>query len=145
LKYEKGIEGQFREASPSAQNARQMKIVSLIIQIIVALGLLNVWLLRFNRPTPYRGGASRSMPEEFAAYGLPKWLLYVVGALKVSCALCLVAGIWVQALVLPAAGVITVLMLGAIAMHLKVRDPFIKSVPAGAVLALTAFVLANAL
>jgi len=85
------------------------------------------------------------MPEEFAAYGLPKWLLYVVGALKVSCALCLVAGIWVQALVLPAAGVIAVLMLGAIAMHLKVRDPFIKSVPAGAVLALTAFVLANAL
>ena len=121
-----------------------MKIVSLIIQIIVALGLLNVWLLRFNRPTPYRGGGSRSMPEEFAAYGLPKWVLYVVGALKVSCALCLLAGIWFPALVLPAAVLIGSLMLGAIAMHLKVRDPFIKSVPAGSILALTAFVLANA-
>jgi len=122
-----------------------MKIVSLIIQIIVALGLLNVWLLRFNRPTPYRGGGSRSMPEEFAAYGLPKWFMYVVGALKVSCALCLVAGIWVQILVLPAAAVIAALMLGAITMHLKVNDPFMKSVPAGTVLALTAFVLANAI
>ena len=121
-----------------------MKIVSLIIQIIVALGLLNVWLLRFYRPTPYRGGGSRSMPEEFAAYGLPKWVLYVVGALKVSCALCLLAGIWFPALVLPAAVLIGSLMLGAIAMHLKVRDPFIKSVPAGSILALTAFVLANA-
>ena len=85
------------------------------------------------------------MPEEFAAYGLPKWFMYVVGALKVSCALCLVAGIWVQILVLPAAAVIAALMLGAITMHLKVNDPFIKSVPAGTVLALTAFVLANAL
>ena len=84
------------------------------------------------------------MPEEFAAYGLPKWVLYVVGALKVSCALCLLAGIWFPALVLPAAVLIGSLMLGAIAMHLKVRDPFIKSVPAGSILALTAFVLANA-
>ncbi len=121
-----------------------MKIVSLIIQIIVALGLLNVWLLRFNRPTPFRGGMAQSMPEEFAAYGLPKWLLWTVGALKVSCALCLIAGIWVQTLVLPAAVLIAALMLGAIAMHLKVHDPFIKSVPAGTVLALTALVLANA-
>jgi hypothetical protein len=122
-----------------------MKIVSLIIQIIVALGLLNVWLLRFNRPTPYRGGNARSMPEEFAAYGLPKWAMYGVGVLKVSCAVCLVAGIWVQALVPPAALLIALLMLGAIAMHLKVRDPLIKSVPAATVLALTAFVLANAM
>lgn len=139
------IDGQFREADPSVKNAPQMKIVSLIIQIIVALGLLNVWLLRFNRPTPYRGGNSHSMPEEFAAYGLPKWVMYGIGALKVSCALCLIAGIWVKALVLPAAAVIAALMLGAIAMHLKIHDPLIKSVPAGTVLALTAFVLANAL
>jgi len=85
------------------------------------------------------------MPEEFAAYGLPKWLLYTVGTLKVSCALCLVAGIWFQALVPPAAVLIAGLMLGAIAMHLKVHDPFIKVVPAGTVLALTAFVLASAI
>ncbi len=29
-----------------------------IVSIIVALGILNVWLLRFHRSTPYRGGAS---------------------------------------------------------------------------------------
>ncbi len=84
------------------------------------------------------------MPEEFEAYGLPKWLLWTVGVLKVSSAVCLVAGIWVEVLVMPAAAFITALMLGAIAMHLKVHDPVIKSVPAGAVLALSAFVMANA-
>ena len=45
-----------------------MKTVALIFQILVALGLLNVWLLRFRKPTPYRGGQARSMPEEFAAF-----------------------------------------------------------------------------
>ena len=85
------------------------------------------------------------MPEEFAAYGLPKWLLWIVGAVKVSCALCLVAGIWIPALVAPAAISVTVLMVGAIAMHLKVKDPLIKAVPASTVLALVAVLLANAI
>jgi uncharacterized membrane protein YphA (DoxX/SURF4 family) len=122
-----------------------MKIVSLILQITVALGLLNVWLLRFNKPTAYRGGSARSMSEEFAAYGLPGWFLWVVGGLKVACAFCLLAGIWVPVLVAPAAATIALLMLGAIAMHLKVRDPFMKAVPAILVLALIAVVLAGAL
>jgi uncharacterized membrane protein YphA (DoxX/SURF4 family) len=137
--------GPQREAVLRTKDDLQMKIVSLIIQIVVALGLLNVWLLRFNRPTPYRAGNARSMAEEFAAYGLPKWLLWIVGAVKVSCALCLVAGIWIPALVAPAAVSITVLMVGAIAMHLKVNDPLIKAAPASTVLALIAVVLANAI
>jgi len=101
-----------------------------ILQIIVALGLLNVWLLRFNRSTAYRGGQARSMPEEFAAYGLPGWSTFVVGALKVGSAMCLITGIWFPALVLPAALVIGILMVGALAMHLKIGDPLKKSMPA---------------
>ena len=85
------------------------------------------------------------MTEEFAAYGLPNWFLWIVGGLKVACAISLLAGIWVPVLVAPAAGVITLLMLGAIAMHLKVHDPLLKSVPASGVLALIAVVLANAI
>ncbi len=107
-----------------------MKTAIPILQIIVSLGLLNVWLLRFNRSTAYRGGEARSMPEEFAAYGLPRWSTYVVGALKVGGAMCLIAGLWFHPLVLPAALVIGILMVGALAMHLKIRDPLTKSVPA---------------
>lgn len=131
-------------ADPRLKYGPQMKIVSLIVQVIVALGLLNVWLLRFNKPTHYRGGDAHSMPEEFAAYGLPKWMMWAVGGGKVLCALCLLAGIWVPALVAPAAAVVLLLMIGAIAMHLKIHDPVSKSVPASAVLALVALVLVNA-
>lgn len=122
-----------------------MKNVVLLLQVIIALGLLNVWLLRFHKPTPYRPETARSMPEEFAAYGLPRWFLWIVGALKVGSAICLLVGVWMPALVGPAAAVIAVLMIGAIVMHFKVHDPLVKSVPASLVLALTAFVLANAL
>jgi uncharacterized membrane protein YphA (DoxX/SURF4 family) len=101
-----------------------------ILQAAVAFGLLNVWLLRFTQRTPYRGGGASSMHEEFAAYGLPAWSVYVVGTLKVGAAIALLAGIWFPALVLPAAALICVLMLGALAMHAKIRDPLVKFLPA---------------
>lgn len=114
-----------------------MNLVISICQILVALCLLNVWLLRFQRSTPYRGGDARSMREEFAAYGLPGWSPYVIGTLKVGSALCLLAGVWLRFLVFPSALLVAVLMLGALAMHLKIRDPLKKSVPALAILALS--------
>ena len=117
-----------------------MKTVVACFQIIVALGLLNVWLLRFGKSTAYRGGAARSMPEEFAAYGLPAWSTYVIGILKVASALCLIAGLWLPRIVLPAALLIVVLMLGALAMHLKVQDPLKKSLPALVMLILSAII-----
>ena len=70
-----------------------------ILQLIIAAGLLNVWLFRFNRSTAYRGGGARSMKEEFAAYGLPNMTTYAVGTLKVVAAFLLIAGIWYPVLV----------------------------------------------
>ena len=70
------------------------------------------------------------MVEEFAAYGLPAWFAYVIGALKVGSALALIAGIWRPAVVLPAAALISILMLGALAMHARIRDPLKKFLPA---------------
>ena len=113
-----------------------MRTVLISLQIAAALGLLNVWLLRFNRRTAYRGGDAASMPQEFAAYGLPAWFAYVVGTLKVGSALALIAGIWFPAVVFPAAALICVLMLGALGMHARIRDPLRKSLPALAMLGL---------
>ena len=112
-----------------------------ICQIIVGCGLLNVWLLRFNRGTPYRGGAATNMREEFAAYGLPAWSCYLVGFLKVASAFALLVGLFQPALVLPAAVVVAALMVGAVAMHLKVRDPFKKALPALTVLLLSLVII----
>lgn len=115
-----------------------MRTLLIVLQIAVALGLLNVWLLRFGRSTAYRGGDARSMSEEFAYYGLPKWFMGLIGTLKVAAALCLIAGVWLHYLAQPAAVVICVLMAGALAMHLKVQDPLKKSLPALTVLAASA-------
>jgi hypothetical protein len=104
--------------------------ISNIFQVVMALGLLNVWLLRFNKITPYRGGSSKSLKEEFLSYGLPVWFSYFVGTLKVCSALLLIAGIWIPQIVLPASIVVSSLMIGAVAMHLKINDPLIKSLPA---------------
>jgi len=120
-----------------------MEILVPACQIIVGCGLLNVWLLRFNKPTAYRGGTAANMRDEFAAYGLPAWSCYLVGALKVGSALALLAGLVHPPLVLPAAIVIAVLMAGAVAMHLKVGDPFKKSLPALSVLVLCAIIIAG--
>jgi len=106
-------------------------------------GLLNVWLVRVNKRTAYRGGTSANMLGEFAACGLPAWSCYLVGFLKVASALALLAGLFYPKLVLPAAVVVAVLMVGAVAMHFKVGDPFKKSVPALSVLTLCVIMIAG--
>ncbi len=109
---------------------KTMRTTQTILQCAVAIGLLNVWLLRANQTTPYRGGNAQTMREEFAAYGLPPLAMYLVGTLKVGAALCLIAGVWLPSLVFPAALLIAILMVGALAMHIKIHDPVQKSAPA---------------
>jgi len=110
--------------------------VLITLQLIVALGILNVWLLRAGRPTPFRGGAAKSLREEFAAYGLPFWFMCAVGVLKVVLALALIAAVWIHRLAQPAAMGLGLLMLGALLMHIKVKDPVKKALPSIAVLAM---------
>ena len=105
-----------------------------ILQVVVGLGLLNVWLLRSASATAYRGGAATTLKEEFAAYGLPDAARYVVGTLKVAAGVILIAGLWLPLPVRIAAGVVAVLMVGALAMHQKVSDPPMKSLPAALML-----------
>jgi uncharacterized membrane protein YphA (DoxX/SURF4 family) len=112
-----------------------------LLQVIVAVGLLNVWLVRSKSATSYRGGSARNLKEEFDAYGLPSVAFYIVGALKIGAAIALLVGLWVPTLVQPAATLVGILMIGAIAMHLKVRDPLSKSIPAVLMLAMSAGIL----
>jgi uncharacterized membrane protein YphA (DoxX/SURF4 family) len=102
----------------------------LLLQVIVALGIFNVWFLRFNMATEYRGGNSKNLKEEFAAYGLPIWFFVLIGVLKVSCAILLIVGIWYTDITRYAAGALGFLMVGALFMHIKAKDPLFKSLPA---------------
>jgi uncharacterized membrane protein YphA (DoxX/SURF4 family) len=109
--------------------------------VVIAIGLLNVWILRPGKPTAWRGQNAQTLREEFATYGLPPWSVSAVGMAKITLSILLLAGIWWPAVSRPAAIGTAVLMLGAVSMHLKVRDPIKKSLPALALLGLSCLVV----
>ena len=115
-----------------------------LFQIMAGLGILNVWLLRFSQDTEYRGGRASSMSEEFVVYGLPPVAVYIVGFSKLVSAIGLLAGILIQSLVVPSAILLATLMIGAVGMHLKIKDPFKKSIPALTMLILCVAILSLA-
>ena len=116
-------------------------ILIAVLKIIVAVGLLNVWLLRYSKVSVYRGKGAQNLKEEFAAYGLPVWFHYLIGALKIGSAVALITGLWIQPAALAGAALVCVLMVGALAMHFKVHDPFKKSIPAALMLVMSAVIV----
>jgi len=112
-----------------------------LVQIIVALGIFNVWLIRFGKSTKWRGGDAKDLRAEFEVYGLPVWFMTLIGAVKVSLGCCLIAGLWFPVITRPAAFGLAVLMLGAIAMHIKVGDPLKKALPATSMFLMSLFVV----
>jgi hypothetical protein len=115
-----------------------MDYLLIALKLIVALGILNVWLLRRSKATAYRGKDARTLREEFAVYGLPFPIFCLIGIFKVGFALALLASLWIPSLAQPAAVGMGALMLGAFVMHLKVKDPISKALPSLAVLAMCA-------
>jgi len=118
-----------------------MEYVEIAIKLIIGLSILNVWLLRANKATPYRGGEAKNIKEEFANYGLSETLMKLVGGVKVALAIALIASIWFPVLELYSAAGIAVLMLGAVSMHLKIGDPVKKMFPAATFLILSVVVI----
>jgi uncharacterized membrane protein YphA (DoxX/SURF4 family) len=118
-----------------------MKVLQKISMVIVAAVVLNVWFFRFGKATIYRGGDATNMVEEFAAYGLSETMVYVVGGLKILAALGLLIGLFNKKTIIPAAGLMAALMVGAIAMHFKVGDEAIKFLPAGIMFVLSSLVI----
>lgn len=107
-----------------------MDYLIIALQVIVAVSILNVWLVQYNKNTRWRGGDATTIFEEFETYGLPSWSVYVVGTIKVLLALALIAAIWFPALLFPAAIGLALMLAGSVTMHLKISDPLIKSFPA---------------
>ena len=105
-----------------------------IINIIISLSILNVWLVRLNKKTNWRGGSSITLKEEFNNYGLPIWSFYIIGFLKINLAILLLLGIWFDQLNLLSSIIMSILMIGSIIMHLKIKDPIRKSIPAVCIL-----------
>ena len=117
-----------------------MEYIVIAAKLIVGISLLNVWLIQKDKPTRWRGGDAQNIVDEFKAYGLPVWMCYLVGFLKVTLGILLIISIWVPVLAYPAAIGLAVLLAGSIIMHFKIGDPLFKSLPAFIFLLLCLFI-----
>lgn len=107
------------------------------MKLIVGLSILNVWLFRANKATPYRGGAATTLKDEFASYGLSANVMYVVGGVKMLLSILLILSIWIPVLEPFAAWGLAAMMAAAVGFHFKVGDPLIKAFPAAIFLTLS--------
>ena len=104
--------------------------ILIALKLIVGLSILNVWLIQPKKATKWRGGNAKTLIEEFEVYGLSKTVCYVIGFLKVSLALILLASIKFESLTLIGSIGLALLLLGSVIMHIKVKDELFKSFPA---------------
>ena len=123
--------------------------IIIAIKIITALSIFNVWMLRYNKVTEYRGGNAKSLKEEFETYDLSLWFMYMIGAIKILISILFIFSCFSEYVnmldiaVFYGSGIMSLIMLGAIFMHLKVNDPFKKSIPAISMLALYSIIFLN--
>ena len=120
-----------------------MEFVHPLARLAMSLVLLYVWLFRFVESSPYLGGVANVFVEGFSDYGLSLILVWIAGSLKVTAAIALILSIFILRLTLPATALISILMAGAIAMHVRIKDRLIKSVQAAALLVMTLVVAAT--
>ncbi|MFT4661243.1 MAG: hypothetical protein ACI8XB_001516 [Patiriisocius sp.] len=107
-----------------------MNYLIIALQIIVGISILNVWLIQGKKATRWRGGNAKTIIQEFEEYGLSSTLCYITGSIKVTLAIILITAIWYPILKQPAALSLAALLSVSIAMHIKIKDPLIKSFPA---------------
>ncbi|NAY91513.1 DoxX family protein [Muricauda sp. JGD-17] len=119
-----------------------MENISIVIKIFIFISIINVWFVRFNKSTSWRGGDASDMKDEFKKYGLSETMLYIVGGLKVLSALALLISIWIPSLTVPAASLMAILMAGAVSMHVKINDHLRSSIPAFSFLVLSIVLIA---
>jgi uncharacterized membrane protein YphA (DoxX/SURF4 family) len=113
-----------------------MQVIGKLAQTAAALWILDVWFVRFNKDTGYRGGDATNMKEEFEVYGLSETQMHAVGAAKVGLATAMLVGHAAPRLTRPASLGLAAFMVGAIGMHIKVGDPVKQYLPALSVFSL---------
>tara|TARA_S200000501_G_scaffold375682_1_gene428338 strand:- start:1746 stop:2087 length:342 start_codon:yes stop_codon:yes gene_type:complete len=88
-----------------------------LCKVFLSVSLFYVWVVRYE-----------NIKKEFLDYMLPTWLRDLVGILKLSFSVMILSSdrdlVWVGSM-----GII-ILMIGAIATHLRVGNPFPKMIPA---------------
>ncbi|WP_428330132.1 DoxX family protein [Mucilaginibacter sp.] len=106
-----------------------MIYISNIAQLVIALSIVYVWVLRYD-----------NIVIEFKQYGISDLVRNIVGATKISLSTLLVAGIWYPLLVMIPALIMALLMVCAQMAHVRVKNPLPKFIPSLLLLILSLFV-----
>lgn len=108
-----------------------MNEVAILLQVFVALVIFNVWTVRSDKPTKYRGGSARTLREEFVEFGLSEKIFLYTSLIKPMLAVALIVAIFFPFMTIPTALAMAFLMASALLMHYRIRDKFVKFIPAG--------------
>jgi DoxX-like family len=100
-----------------------------LAQLLIAGSVVFVWIFRLD-----------GIVKEFEEYHLSATIRNMVGALKISLATLLVAGIWYHSLVFIPAIVMAILMACAVFAHVAVKHAALRSAPAFVLLLLSLYV-----
>ncbi|MET4141128.1 DoxX family protein [Pedobacter sp. UYP1] len=103
--------------------------LSNIAQLLIALSISFVWIVRFD-----------NIVKEFKQYGIPDLVRNMVGASKIALSTLLVVGIWYEPPVVISALLMSLLMFCAQIAHFKIKNPWRKFVPSLILLILSIFV-----
>ena len=117
-----------------------LRLLYVVVSFFVSILVTNVWLFRFNKETPYRGGDAINMIEEFAEYGLNTNIMYLVGFLKIVASIGLIIGLLKTKISIYSSLLMSILMIGAIYFHFKISDPAIKYFPSVLMLLCSIFI-----
>ena len=111
---------------PDAMDA----LVGPIFHVSIIIGIFYAWTIGYRKESKFRPGKARNMKEEFIVYGLPFWLMYATGTIKIISSILLILGFFYPIFIKPVAAVLCLVMGWAVLMHLKIReDKLIKAFP----------------
>ena len=101
-----------------------------VLQIITASSILFVWVVRYE-----------NIITEFQQYQLPEWLRDLVGILKLSFSIMLLAGIYDEKFKYLGSSGLILLMLAALLTHVKMKNSFYKALPSLTLLVFSTIIL----
>tara|TARA_B110000495_G_scaffold20137_1_gene14236 strand:+ start:445 stop:783 length:339 start_codon:yes stop_codon:yes gene_type:complete len=101
-----------------------------VLKIVATVAVLFVWSVRYD-----------NIKKEFREYGLPRWFRDVIGILKISFTFMLHSSTAVVVVI--GSGGISLLMLGAMLTHLKMKSPFKKYIASVTMFSISTYILIN--
>ena len=112
-----------------------MEILTKVLQVLLGAAFLGAGGQKL--------AGTDQMVEDFDRFGYPQWFMYVTGTIEVTGALGMLVGL-ARPVVVPFAGLLlAATMAGALATHMRTKDPVQKMVPPATLLTLSTVVLAR--